>query len=126
MDDLQTALATSKLKGFDITNLWRKETFVDMEAGEITVLFPVTVNGDDDPTRARRFFSASIALLQGRQIPVPFEMEGVTTMQEACEKWVEQATAAGRKFIEQAEASMRRQALMQPTPLPMGHRKLDS
>lgn len=125
MDDLQTALATSKLKGFDITNLWRKETYVDMDAGEITVLIPVTVNGKDDLTRARRFFSASIALLQGRQIPVPFEMEGVTSLDDACEKWVEQATAAGRKFIEQAEASMRRQSLMQGAPLPMG-RKLDS
>lgn len=99
-----------RLKDFNATQLYVQETVVDLAAGEITVLTPVTAGRVRDVERPIRFFSSLTVTMQGMPRLVRFEIPAAT-LEEALSKWADLAMAAGEKFVAEAEKNMLRGAL---------------
>lgn len=107
------------LKPIDALGLYAKEVVVDPDAGEITVLRPVTVGGVRDTERKIRFFSSIMMTFRGRPQQVAFELEA-STLSEAVQKWAVVAREAGEKAIEQMEDAVVRSRLQVPAGARMG------
>lgn len=108
---------SEKLKGFDKNALYRKETFADVNAGEIIVLVPVNSSNVRDPDRKQRFFSSIIATVRGAPNAIPFEIE-VDTLEAAIDAWPERAAAVAEEF----KAKMMDAALTRSLVAPSGAR----
>ena len=104
----------TSLKPINPLGLYSREQIVDPDAGEITILRPVTAGGLRDTDRPIRFFSTIIIAVGGRPQQLGFEIEGATSLPEAIEKWSEQAQAAGAKAQEQIRDQQVRSRLQVP------------
>ena len=106
--------AELNLKPFDKTALWEQHTFVDMKAGAITMLVPVTVGRARDTERQPRFYS-SVTVQRGRQAgQLSFEIEGAVTLEDAVDRWQAEAEKASKKYHEDAQADEIRSRLAMP------------
>ncbi len=104
----------NSLREFDKDALWEKHSYIDMQAGEVTMLVPVNVNRTRDTERTPRFFSAVTAARGGQPVQIAFEIEGVVTLEEALAKWLEVANAKAQEFHDKAEEAALRRTLTQP------------
>ena len=93
-----------ELRAPDPLGLYERTQIVDPEAGEITVLTPITVGRLRDTARPIRFFS-SITVTMG-MVPrnVSFEIPAAT-LEEALNGWEKAARAAGEQYVAQAESA---------------------
>lgn len=102
------------LKEFDAGALWEKQTFIDMAAGEIIMLIPVTVGRVWDTERQPRFFSSVTAARGGQPIQISFEIEGAVTLEDAIRMWMDVANAQAEEFHRKAEDALIRSRLTVP------------
>jgi hypothetical protein len=113
MDELQSAVAKEGLKPIRPDALWRQETYLDIEAGEIKCMIPVTLTNVRDPERGLRFFSSIVMMFRGRPMEIKFEVQA-STLAEAVAAWHETASKAGQQAAQQMEDQARSAALVVP------------
>jgi hypothetical protein len=92
----------------DPTQLYREEVFTDRRAGTLRRLVPVTVHGDDDPTRPVLWSGQTQLLTPAGVLPLMFELEAAS-LQDAIEQFPEAVKVALEQAIEEAR-EMRREA----------------
>lgn len=109
-----------ELKGLSATGLYERVQVVDPDAGEITILTPITVGRLRDTERPVRFFSSIMLMMQGRPQQLAFELEGCATLVDAVAAWPEQAKAAGEKALTQMEDAAVRRRLAVPAGARLG------
>lgn len=104
----------NSLKEFDPAGLWEKHSFLDLNAGEITMIVPVDLNRTRDLTRQPKFFSSINASRRGQPFQLPFEIVGALTLEDAVRLWLEFANAEADKFHAKAEEAEIRSRLAVP------------
>lgn len=90
-------------------NLYLEETFTDLRVGSLRRLSPVTPNGDPDPERDVLYFGHAQVMSQMGPLPVQFGIEA-ESMEEAIDKYPEEAQAAVMRMIEEIREMQRQQA----------------
>lgn len=99
---------TDQLK-VDRQNLYREETFSDLQMANIKRLIPVTTDGSMDQTRPIMFIGHTQIMTQAGALPVQSPIEA-TTLEEAMEKFPQAINQAVEKMIEEAKEMQREQA----------------
>ena len=61
---------------FDLTGLYREESFTDRKVGTIRLLTPVTETGETDPGRSLIFVGQTQVLTPAGALPLNFEIPG--------------------------------------------------
>lgn len=120
MIDTATAPANdvpNHIEPIDGTNLWRMDTFTDMQHGDLQVLTPVSDSNVRDMKRASRFFSTCNVMFRGRVVPCRFEVEG-PTLAGALKNFSGAASRAGEKMIADMESQVARQSILAPGVMP--------
>ena len=117
-DTIDLSKPKSHLKEFDKAALWEKHSYAELTSGEIVMLVPVTVDRTRDTTRSPKFYSSVLAVRSGQQVNLPFEIEGVVTLEAAIDRWLEVAEATAAEFHRKAEE----QAIRSRLSVPMGAR----
>jgi hypothetical protein len=79
----------------DAGHLCREEVFTDSRVGTIRRLTPVTVNGDDDPSRAVEYIGSTQIMTPAGALPLTFELPG-----DSLEAAIEGFGAAAREAVE--------------------------
>ncbi len=93
----------------DVENLYREESFTDLQAANIKRLAPVDENGDPDPARSAQYIGDTTLMTQMGPIPVQFPLE-VGSLKEAFEKFPEGVQDAIVKLQERAQEMAREEA----------------
>lgn len=109
MNDQQMP-AKSGMKNINGKNLWRLETFGDLESAEIQVYHPVLEDGSPDASRATKFCSLLDIRYRGANMKHRFEIPAAT-LQEAVAGFLNAAEEAGYKLLEELEDQRRRAML---------------
>lgn len=99
---------TDQLK-VDRQNLYREETFSDLQMANIKRLIPVTPDGSMDQTRPIIFIGHTQLMTQAGVLPVQSPIEAAT-LEEAMEKFPQAINQAVEKMIEEAKEMQRQQA----------------
>lgn len=76
-----------KVNPIVVGNLYRTESYSDDTTGTIHRAIPVTVTGERDPMRMEYFGASSILNINGRAIPVQFNIVGATSLADAIDKF---------------------------------------
>lgn len=87
---------------FDGNNLYKEETFSNMEAGSIRRLVPVTQNGEPDSSRAPVFFGGLQIMTPQGPIPIQAHLPA-NNMDEAIVVFPETMKMAVLSLIEEAK-----------------------
>lgn len=103
----------SNLKAFDLGQLYTRDTVIDMNAGEVVILRPVTVGLLRDTERPLRFFSSITAARRGQPVQLSFEIQAAS-LEEALEKWMGCANETAAEYHRKAEAQEIRSRLAVP------------
>ena len=108
----------------DGDNLYREESLTDLRAATIRQLIPITADGRDDPTRARRFIGDTTLMTQMGPIPVQFPLDAPTLV-EACALFPAGIKSAIERLNDRAREMAREEASRivvpgQGGPGPMG------
>ena len=96
---------------FDGANLFREETFTDLQSGTIVKLTPVRQDGSDDPARTAVFVGKTQIYTQMGLLPLEGEIDAAN-LAEAIEKFpktIENALAELAQRIEQRQREASRQ-----------------
>ena len=100
----------------DVENLYREESFTDLQAANIKRLAPVDENGDPDPARSAQYIGDTTLMTQMGPIPVQFPLEA-GSLKEAFEKFPEGVQDAIVKLQERAQEMAREEeAVAAPSP----------
>ena len=99
---------TDQLK-VDRQNLYREETFSDLQMATIKRLIPVTMDGNMDQTRPIIFIGHTQLMTQAGVLPVQCPIEA-DTLEEAMDKFPQAINKAVEKMIEEAKELQRQQA----------------
>lgn len=90
--------------------LYREETFTDLRVGTIRRLVPVTVEGEEDRTRAARFTATAQVMTPSGPLPLSGGIEGAKTLAEAVERFPEAIGKAVGALREEMAALQRERA----------------
>jgi hypothetical protein len=93
----------------DRQNLYREETFSDLQMATIKRLIPVTTDGNMDQTRPVIFIGHTQILTQAGVLPVQAPIEAAT-LEEAMDKFPQAINEAVDRMIEEAKEIQRQQA----------------
>mgnify|MGYP006141663793 CR=1 FL=1 len=93
----------------DVENLYREESFTDLQAANIKRLAPVDENGDPDSTRSAQYIGDTTLMTQMGPIPVQFPLEA-GSLKEAFEKFPQGVQDAIVKLQERAQEMAREEA----------------
>jgi DNA polymerase III alpha subunit (gram-positive type) len=93
----------------DRKNLYREETFSDLEMATIKRLIPVTSDGSTDQTRPIMFIGHTQLMTQAGVLPVQCPIEA-GTLEEAMDNFPQAINKAVEKMIEEAKELQRQQA----------------
>ncbi|MFP6782428.1 MAG: hypothetical protein VCB59_12105 [Gammaproteobacteria bacterium] len=93
----------------DVENLYREESFTDLQAANIKRLAPVDENGDPDPARSAQYIGDTTLMTQMGPIPVQFPLEA-GSLKEAFEKFPQGVQDAIVKLQERAQEMAREEA----------------
>ncbi|SVA87656.1 uncharacterized protein METZ01_LOCUS140510 [marine metagenome] len=102
-DEIRDAMAE-----FDLTGLYREESFTDRKVGTIRLLTPVTESGETDADRSLIFVGQTQVLTPAGTLPLNFEIPG-DTLAEAAKNFSAAAQQAMEATAERLE-KMRREA----------------
>lgn len=91
-------------------NLHREENYTDLTVGSIQVLVPVTPDGQDDPSRPKKFVGQTQIMSAAGPLPINAPMESATTLAEAIEEFPAAAKAAVERLMEEAREMQRQEA----------------
>lgn len=106
-DEIRDAVAK-----FDLTGLYREESFTDRKVGTIRSLTPVTESGETDPDRSLIFVGQTQVLTPAGTLPLNFEIPGDTLSEAAknfsgaAQKAVEATAERLEKLRREAESSI--------------------
>ena len=103
----------NKLHGFDKSALWERFCVVDVNAGEIVILTPITAGRVRDTTRDTKYFSSITVGFGGVGQNVQFEIPA-TSLEDALDKWIGCAEAASREFFERQRSEAFKRSLTRP------------
>lgn len=92
----------------DGTDLYREEVFTDRRAGTIRRLTPVTIDGNEDPSRPVRYVGQAQIMTPVGVMPLTFELDAAN-LKEAVDKFPAGVREAVERTIEEAK-ELRRQA----------------
>ena len=104
----QSQNLTDQLK-VDRQNLYREETFSDLQMATIKRLIPVTPDGNMDQARSIMFIGHTQLMTQAGVLPVQAPIEAAN-LEEAMEKFPQAINKAVEKMIEEAKEIQRQQA----------------
>ena len=93
----------------DRHNLYREETFSDLQMATIKRLIPVTPDGSMDQTRSIIFIGHTQLMTQAGVLPVQCPIEA-GTLKEAMDNFPQAINKAVEKMIEEAKDLQRQQA----------------
>ena len=93
-------------------NLYKEETFTDLESGAIKRFTPLE---EHTPDKVKYVAVATIMTPRG-PMPVNAPIEGVTSLDEACEKFKEAVDTHIKEMVKQAEEYQREQRTRIITP----------
>jgi hypothetical protein len=93
----------------DRKNLYREETFSDLQMATIKRLIPVTSDGNMDQTRPIMFIGHTQLMTQAGVLPVQCPIEA-STLKEAMDKFPQAINNAVEKMVEEAKELQRQQA----------------
>ncbi|MCE9637806.1 MAG: hypothetical protein K8T90_19060 [Planctomycetes bacterium] len=93
----------------DAANLYREDTFTDLQTATIRRLTPVTADGADDPSRPVLFVAGTQLMSQSGPLPVNAEVEA-KDLREAIAKFPDAIRAAVQRLVEEAREMQRREA----------------
>jgi len=93
----------------DRKNLYREETFSDLQMATIKRLIPVTPDGSMDQTRPIMFIGHTQLMTQAGVLPVQCPIEA-STLEEAMDNFPQAINKAVEKMIEEAKELQRQQA----------------
>ncbi|MCD6150140.1 MAG: cytoplasmic protein [Deltaproteobacteria bacterium] len=93
----------------DRKNLYREETFSDLQMATIKHLIPVTSDGSMDQTRPIMFIGHTQLMTQAGVLPVQCPIEA-STLEEAMDNFPQAINKAVEKMIEEAKDLQRQQA----------------
>lgn len=93
---------------FDVTELYREDTYTDRRAGTLRRMTPVTTDGAEDATRPVLFAGQTQLLTPGGVLPLAFEIPA-RDLAEAIERFPEAVKMALNDAIEEAR-EMRRES----------------
>jgi len=93
----------------DRQNLYREETFSDLQMATIKRLIPVTPNGNSDQTRPIMFIGHTQLMTQAGVLPVQTIIEA-STLEEAMDNFPQAIKIAVEKMIEEAKELQRQQS----------------
>ena len=93
----------------DTQNLYREETFSDLKVASIRRLTPVTIEGQDDPSRPTMFIGETTLMSQRGPLPINCPIEA-TNLTEACEAFPKAVQDAVERLMEEAREMQRQEA----------------
>ena len=105
----------------DLENLYREESYTDLQAASVRVLLPVKTDGSADPTRAPMFIGDTTLMTQMGPIPVQFPLDA-DTLQQAFDLFPEGVQQAIQRLSERAREMARDEAsrIVVPSKMPGG------
>ena len=104
----QSQNLTDQLK-VDRQNLYREETFSDLQMATIKRLVPVTPDGNMDQARSIMFIGHTQLMTQAGVLPVQAPIEAAN-LEEAMDNFPQAINKAVEKMIEEAKELQRQQA----------------
>jgi len=93
----------------DPDSMYREEVYTDRKMGTIRVMRPVKADGSDDSDRSVLFLGQAQLMTPMGALPLAFEIEAAS-LQEAIEKYPENAQLAVDKTMEELKELRRQQA----------------
>ena len=90
-------------------NLYREETYTDLQTGTIKRLIPVTAEGMTDPNRPEIFLGQATIMTPVGSLPLSFEIEAAN-LKEAVEKYGEAAEKGIKETMEELRRLQQEQA----------------
>jgi len=83
-------------------NLYREETFTDLEVGSLRRLTPVTADGAPDPMRPTRYIGQTQLMTRAGPLPIEMPIEAAS-LKEAAGKFAAAVEEAMQRIAEQIE-----------------------
>ena len=105
----------------DLENLYREESYTDLQAASVRVLVPVNPDGSPDTSRSPMFIGDTTLMTQMGPIPVQFPLE-VDSLQKAFDRFPEGVQEAIQRLNERAREMARDEAsrIVVPSTMPGG------
>ena len=100
---------------FNADNLFKEETFTDLEVGTIRKLTPLKPDGTEDPDRAATFTATTNIMTPSGALPLSGEIEA-TTLPEAIENFSDAVNKALKKLQDDMMKMQQEQANKIVTP----------
>lgn len=103
----------------DLENLYREESYTDLQAASVRVLVPVKSDGSTDLSRPHMFIGDTTLMTQMGPIPVQFPLEA-ETLQQAFDLFPEGVQQAIQRLNERAREMARDEAsrIVVPSKMP--------
>ena len=93
----------------DTANLYKEETFTDLQVATLRRMVPVKVDGTPDDSRPVLFMGETQLMSARGPLPVTCPIEA-STLEEAIEKFPDAVNVTVEKMIEQAREMQRQEA----------------
>jgi len=93
----------------DISNLYREETFTDLQVATLRRMTPVKADGTPDDSRPVLFMGETQLMSAGGPLPISCPIDAAT-LEEAIEKFPEAVNLAVERMVEQARELQRQEA----------------
>ena len=93
----------------DATALSREEVFTDSRIGSIRKMTPVTLDGEQDPSRPVQFVGSTQIMTPGGALPLSFEIEA-ETLEGAVAGFGDAAKISVERTMEELKEMQRQQA----------------
>jgi hypothetical protein len=112
MADQQQALENVKIDG---ENLWKEETFTDLQVGTIRKLTPIKLDGSEDKERTPTFSATTNIMTPGGALPISGEIDA-DSLAQAVEKFPDAIKEAVKQLQEDMVKYQQEQASKIVTP----------
>ncbi len=100
---------------FDGNNLWKEETFTDLQVGTIRKLTPIKLDGSEDSARTAIFSATTNVMTPSGALPISGDIDA-TTLAEAVKKFPEAINAAIKQLQDEMIRMQQEQASKIVTP----------
>ncbi|MEE9368653.1 MAG: hypothetical protein V3V05_07285 [Pontiella sp.] len=99
----------------DGSNLWKEESFTDLQVGSIRKLTPIKIDGTEDETRVATWSATTNIMTPSGALPITGDIDA-TNLEEAVEKFSEAINIAVKKLQEDMVRMQQEQASQIVTP----------
>ena len=101
----------------DVSNLYREDTFTDLQVATLRRLTPVKPDGSDDASRPVMFVASTQLMSQAGPLPVSAQLDA-KDLAEAIQKFPDAIRAAIEQMVEEAREMQRRESSRLVVPGP--------